>query len=81
MLAWNTDLHDAYDHLEVLLKAGADPALTDKENQTPLDIALRLKRNTIITVLQAERRTREANALRESVAVYRSTPKARTMRL
>lgn len=81
MLASNTDIHDAYDHLEVLLKAGADPTLTDKQNQTPLDIALRLKRNTIITTLQAERRTREANAMRESVAVYRSTPKARTMRL
>ncbi len=81
LLAANEQLSDAREHLELLLRAGADPGLKDKENQTPLDIALRSKRSTIIDALTAEHRKRKVSAMRESVVATKITYKRRTFQL
>lgn len=81
LLAANKELPDAREHLELLLRAGADPGQKDKENQTPLDIALRSTGSTIIDALTADHRQREMVAMRNQVVADKMNYKRRTPRL
>jgi ankyrin repeat protein len=80
LLAANNVAH-AWRHLELLLDAGADATLKDNEDQAPLDIALRSKQSDVIVGLQADRRRREASAMRASLVHSQITGKPPAMRL
>lgn len=83
LLAANKNLfdHEAREQLEILLCAGADATIKDMQEETPLDIALRLERYTLIEGLQADRRRREVNAMRESLIATQGASRRRAMRL
>lgn len=83
LLVANKNLFDceAREQLELLLCAGADATIKDIQDETPLDIASRLKRSTLIEGLQADRRRREVSAMRESLVATHGPSRRRAMRL
>ena len=80
LLADREDEEEGRQMLDCLLTAGADATIKDKENRTPLDIALQVEDSPVVEGLRAEQRRLRTTALRQTT--YTSPAKRlRTMRL
>jgi ankyrin repeat protein len=73
LLVANKEAEDARKNLQLLLYAGADTTIKDKQGETPLDAALRFKHDAVIEGLQMDRRRQGAWAMRESLVSHRVT--------